>query len=98
MLTRDGDFNIRRAENAERHDPIQSDCGCATCASYSRGYLRHLVVTGELSAHRLLTIHNLHFTLQLLRDARLAIAAGTFSEFRAGVNERRAFSDIERGS
>jgi tRNA-guanine family transglycosylase len=55
-------------------------------------------VTGELSAHRLLTIHNLHFTLQLLRDARLAIAAGTFSEFRASVSERRAFSDIDRDS
>lgn len=98
VLTRDGDFNIRRAENTERHDPIQSDCGCATCATYGRGYLRHLVVTGELSAHRLLTIHNLHFTLQLLRDARLAIAAGTFSEFRASVSERRAFSDIDRDS
>lgn len=98
VLTRDGDFNIRRAENAEQSAPIHGECGCVTCSRYSRGYLRHLVVTGELSAHRLLTIHNLHFTLELLRDARSAIVAGAFSEFRASVRERRAFSDIERGS
>jgi len=98
VLTRDGDFNIRRAENAGQSAPIHRECGCVTCSRYSRGYLRHLVVTGELSAHRLLTIHNLHFTLELLRDARSAIASGTFSEFRTSVSERRAFSDIERDS
>jgi len=97
VLTSDGDFNIRRAENAEHSGPIHPDCACSTCQRYSRAYLRHLVVTGELTAHRLLTIHNLHFTLDLLREARSAIVDGSFSEFRATVKTRRKFSDIEDG-
>ncbi|MDF1597785.1 MAG: tRNA guanosine(34) transglycosylase Tgt [Acidimicrobiia bacterium] len=98
VLTLDGDFNIRRAENAEAGGPIHPECGCTTCARYSRAYLRHLVVTGELAAHRLLTIHNLHFTLNLLRDAGEAIRADSFTAFRESVSERRAFSDtVGRG-
>ncbi len=98
VLTVDGDFNIRRAENSDHAGPIHPECTCTTCRRYSRAYLRHLVVTGELAAHRLLTIHNLHFTLNLLQEARLAITAGSFAEFRATVGDRRAFSDIGRGS
>ena len=97
VLTSDGDFNIRRAENTEHGGPIHPDCACSTCQRYSRAYLRHLVVTGELTAHRLLTIHNLHFTLDLLREARSAIVDGSFSEFRATMQKRRKFSDIEHG-
>jgi queuine tRNA-ribosyltransferase len=97
VLTLDGDFNIRRAENAENPQPIHPECGCSTCAQHSRAYLRHLVVTGELAAHRLLTIHNLHFTLNLLKEARGAIVDGSFAAFRDGVNGRRAFSDPEHG-
>ncbi|MDH5372063.1 MAG: queuine tRNA-ribosyltransferase family protein, partial [Acidimicrobiia bacterium] len=93
VLTTDGDFNIRRAENAENPGPIHAECACTTCARYSRAYLRHLVVTRELSAHRLLTIHNLHFTLNLLREARIAITAGSFATFRARLADRRGFSD-----
>jgi queuine tRNA-ribosyltransferase len=97
VLTLDGDFNIRRAENAEAGGPIHPECGCATCSRYSRAYLRHLVVTGELAVHRLLTIHNLHFTLNLLRDAGEAIRAGSFTAFRESVSKRRAFSDTVGG-
>ena len=93
VLTADGDFNIRRAENAENPAPIHPECGCMTCARYSRAYLRHLVVTRELSAHRLLTIHNLHFTLNLLREARISITNGSFATFRAEAADRRGFSD-----
>ncbi len=97
VLTIDGDFNIRRAENADDPGPIHPECGCSTCSSYSRAYLRHLVVTGELSAHRLLTIHNLHFTLDVLRKAGAAIVAGTFAEFRRSVAGRRTFLDRGAG-
>ncbi len=97
VLTLDGDFNIRRAENAEAGGPIHPECGCTTCARYSRAYLRHLVVTGELAAHRLLTIHNLHFTLNLLRDAGEAIRSDSFAAFRESVSERRAFFDTVGG-
>ena len=97
-LTLDGDFNVRRAENADVEEPIHSECDCSTCQTYSRAYLRHLIVTGELTAHRLLTIHNLHFTLDLLRQARKAIVAGTFEAYRTSIRARRAFSNTLAGS
>ncbi len=89
VLTARGDFPIRRREYAEDDQPLDDGCRCRTCATYSRGYLRHLRVTGELSAHRLLSIHNLTYTLDLLESARTAIAAGRFAEFAAQVTAER---------
>ncbi len=85
VLSARGDFAIRRAEHAGDGSPIDPDCRCFTCGRYSRGYLRHLRLTGELLGHRLLTIHNLTYTLDLLVAARAAIAAGRFAAFRAEV-------------
>jgi queuine tRNA-ribosyltransferase len=93
-LTRDGDFNIKRAEFARAAEPIDSECGCYTCQTYSRAYLRHLVMTGELTAHRLLSIHNLTFTLDVVAGARASIAAGTFEKFRLDHLTRRGFDDV----
>lgn len=89
VLTIDGDFNIRRAEFSADPRPLQDSCACLTCASYSRAYLRHLVATHELSALRLLTIHNLAFTLGLMSGIRTAIAGGSFASFRGETVERR---------
>lgn len=89
VLTSDGDYNLRRAEFSVDDRPLGADCGCLTCQTHSRAYLRHLVVTGELSVHRLLTIHNLAYTFGLLRDARSAIEAGNFRRFRGAVSLRR---------
>ncbi|MDH5505538.1 MAG: tRNA guanosine(34) transglycosylase Tgt [Acidimicrobiia bacterium] len=94
-LTRDGDFNIKRAEFARANEPIDAGCGCFTCQTYSRAYLRHLVMTGELTAHRLLSIHNLTFTLDVVADARASIAAGTFDKFRLDHLTRRGFEDVD---
>lgn len=89
-----GDFNIRRAEFADDPAPLEIDCDCHTCSSYSRAYLRHLQVTSELSVHRLISIHNLWVTQQLLSEARSAIAHGRFEGFRKEVaNARRAMRD-----
>lgn len=82
VLNAHGDFNIRRAEFAASEAPLQADCPCPTCASYSRAYLRHLVVTDELLAHRLITVHNLTFTLAFVAEMRAAIAAGGLGELR----------------
>ena len=62
--------------------PLDSGCRCATCASYSRGYLRHLLVVGEPTAWRLLSIHNLAFVLGLMTEARASIAEGRFDDLR----------------
>ena len=85
----DGDFSMKRREWATVEEPIDVNCQCLTCANHSRGYLRHLVVTRESLASRLLTIHNLHYTLDLLANARQAIDSATFAEFRTKRLARR---------
>jgi len=88
-LTAHGDFNLKRAEFETDFTPLDSDCGCTTCARHTRAYLRHLVKTGEIGAHRLLTIHNLRYTLDLVARSRAAIAAGRFADFAAEVRAGR---------
>jgi queuine tRNA-ribosyltransferase len=89
VLTTSGDFNLRRAEFAGDPGPIDPSCGCPTCRRYGRAYLRHQLITGELSVLRALTIHNLHYTLGVLDGARSAIRAGRFADYRQAVAERR---------
>ena len=88
-LTRTGDLSIKRAEWTLDERPLDDACSCLTCRRHSRGYLRHLYTTKEPLAHRLLTLHNLTYTLDLLRGSRDAIADGRFAEFRAGVVRAR---------
>lgn len=90
VLSRLGDYSIRRAEFKTDSTPIDPDCGCFTCRTHSKGYLRHLRITDELLGHRLLSIHNLAYTLGLLADARLAIAAGRFLAYRDELIRSRA--------
>jgi queuine tRNA-ribosyltransferase len=91
-ITWSGDFNIKRLEFAEDDAPLDDGCGCLTCTTYSRAYLRHLHATGELTLHRLLSLHNLTVTQDLLRGAREAIESGTFSEYRERVVSARRSS------
>ncbi len=93
VLTAQGDFSIRRREHAGDDRPLDPDCRCRTCAAHSRAYLRHLRVTGELSAHRLLSIHNLTYTLDLMEGARAAIEAGELGEYTARVVGARVSRD-----
>ncbi len=90
IITRNGDFGLKRAEFIDDPSPLSEDCDCSTCATYSRAYLRHLLKTKELSVYRLLSIHNLTYTLRLLADAREAITEGRFADFHAEVTEIRA--------
>jgi queuine tRNA-ribosyltransferase len=89
VVSRLGDYSIRRAEYSADPEPIDSECDCFTCSTHSRGYLRHLNNTNELLGHRLLSIHNLHFTLSVLAGAREAIAEGTFSPYRSRLAATR---------
>ncbi|HEX6298835.1 MAG TPA: tRNA guanosine(34) transglycosylase Tgt [Acidimicrobiia bacterium] len=88
-LTRTGDFNINRVEFTNDPSPLDSECRCPTCRRYSRAYLRHLVRMNELSAHRLLTIHNLTYVLDLVSGAREAIESGALDEHIAKVSSQR---------
>jgi queuine tRNA-ribosyltransferase len=89
-LTRNGDISIKRAEWIKDETPLDTTCSCITCRRYSRGYLRHLYTTSEPLADRLLTLHNLTYTFDLLRAAREAIAGGRFNEFRRDAVAARA--------
>jgi queuine tRNA-ribosyltransferase len=86
ILSRNGDFNIRRSEFMSDTGPLDEGCECLTCQNYTRAYLRHLVRSKELTAHRLLSIHNLRYTLDLVAGARLAIESGSFENY---LNEAR---------
>jgi queuine tRNA-ribosyltransferase len=77
-FTNDGRLNIKRAEFRTDPRPLDASCDCSACRRFSRGYIRHLFVSDEILGHRLLSLHNVHFLVRLMRDARDAIRAGTF--------------------
>jgi queuine tRNA-ribosyltransferase len=85
VLTSAGRFNLKRAEGATDDSPLDATCDCSTCARHSRAYLRHLLVVGEPTCARLVTIHNLAWTLRLVDRARAAIRDGTLDRLRAEV-------------
>ena len=76
-FTRDGRLNIKRAEFRTDPRPLDDSCDCAACRRFSRGYLRHLFTADEILGLRLLSLHNVHFLVRLMRDARDAIRGGT---------------------
>lgn len=88
-LSTTGDFNLNRVEHIAEDIPIDPECDCHTCARHSRAYLRHLIRMKELSAHRLLTIHNLTYVHDLISGARRAIEEGRLGEYTQGVRDRR---------
>jgi len=78
VMTLDGRMNIKNTPFQKDFAPLDPECSCPVCRRYSRAYLSHLFRARELSAHRLLTIHNVHFNLSLMRRIREAILRGTF--------------------
>jgi queuine tRNA-ribosyltransferase len=84
-LTGSGKLHIKNAKHAISDEPLDADCACEVCARHSRGYLRHLFQVGEPTASRLLSIHNVSWTLQLMAKMRAAIEAGTFGNLRGEV-------------
>ena len=77
-FTTTGRLNVRRAELRADPRPIDELCGCSTCTRFSRAYIRHLFIADEILGLRLLSLHNVHFLIALMREARQAIRAGTF--------------------
>jgi queuine tRNA-ribosyltransferase len=75
-------LNLKNAEFARDKNPIEQGCACPACQEYTRGYIRHLIKAEEILGLRLITLHNLHFYLDLMRQTRAAIENGTFNEFR----------------
>jgi len=89
-LTWHGRLNLRNARFAKDARPLDTDCACPACRRFTRAYLRHLVNQQELLGHRLLTLHNLHFVLELTAGARAAIERGELDRYRSDALARLA--------
>jgi queuine tRNA-ribosyltransferase len=87
-FTADGPINIRNARFAEDQGPLDPDCDCPTCASYSRAYVHHLVRSGEILGAMLMTEHNLSFYQRLMQGLRDAIGDGRFTAHAAAFLDR----------
>jgi queuine tRNA-ribosyltransferase len=81
VFTHTGRLNVKRAELRADPGPLDPECTCSTCRRFSRAYLRHLFVTDELLGLRLLSLHNVHFLINLARTAREQILSGTFGQW-----------------
>src|SRR3546814_1029279 len=82
-FTRDGPINIRNAKFAEDQAPLDADCPCPVCTTWSRAYLHHLVRSGEMLGAMLMTQHNLHFYQDLMQDMRDARSEEHTSELQS---------------
>jgi queuine tRNA-ribosyltransferase len=77
-----GTLNLKNAEFAVDTAPIEENCSCAACRRFARGYIRHLIKAEEILGLRLITLHNLHFYLEVMRRARVAIESRQFEQFQ----------------
>ena len=87
-LTPDGRLSLRNSAARDDFGPIDPDCPCAACTGFSRAYLRHLFQSGEILAHRLVSLHNITHLARLMEGARAAIRGGTFAGFRSDRDGR----------
>ncbi len=87
-FTADGPINIRNARFAEDQGPLDGECSCPTCATYTRAYVHHLVRSGEILGAMLMTEHNLSFYQQLMQGLRDAIGDGRFASHAAAFIDR----------
>ncbi len=95
LFTSTGRLQIKRAEFRDDPRPIDETCGCAACRGYSRAYLRHLFVAGEILGMRLNTLHNLHQYAALMRAIRDAIETGRYADFRRDFVARLQGGELE---
>jgi len=86
-LTDAGKLHVKNAKHALSDEPIDPGCACEVCSRHTRGYIRHLFQVGEPTAARLVSIHNVSWTLQLMARMRRSIAAGAFASMRREVLE-----------
>jgi len=89
LFTSFGRVNIKKICYQTDELPIDPECECIVCKTYSRAYLRHLYKAKELTYFRLGTIHNLYYYLNLMKEMRVAIVDGNFNEFKIDFYKKR---------
>ena len=90
LFTSEGRVIIKHSEYKEDNRPVDPVCGCYTCSRFSRAYLRHLFLAGEILYSTLSTIHNLRRYLDIMRQMREAIISGTFPDYLTAIRRDRA--------
>jgi len=88
VFTSTGRLVVKNAAYAYDERPLDPDCDCYTCRTFTRAYLRHLFSVGELLGMRLASLHAVHQMMDLVRGARAAILEGRYARFRTGFLER----------
>ena len=88
VFTRDGRWNIKRAQFKNDFRPIEEDCDCYACTNYSRAYINHLLRAREFNGFTLATIHNERFFVRLLDEIRASIDGGYFDDYKKGTLAR----------
>lgn len=88
LYTWEGPINIKNEKFKLDDTPIDPTCGCPVCRSFTKAYLRHLFVAGEMLAMRLAVLHNLYFYNELMARIRTALDEGSFAQFRATYSEK----------
>src|SRR5207253_10816549 len=91
-----GTINLKNAEFILDKNPIEENCACEACREFTRGYIRHLIKAEEILGLRLITLHNLHFYLNLMNQARAEIEKGTFDRFRKAFAAEYKTRDLLR--
>ena len=87
-LTDDGNLNLRNQKYQTDFTPIQADCQCYACRNYTKAYIRHLITVGEMFGARLLSVHNIHWTLHLMDNIRAAIREDRFLKYKKAFYQR----------
>ncbi len=95
VFTRYGVVNIKNARHADDPRPLDENCTCPACSSYSRAYLHHVFRSNEMISGMLLTWHNLHYFQEIMQGMRDAISQGTFAEWQSQFHALREQGDIE---
>ncbi len=95
VFTRYGVVNIKNARHADDPRPLDEQCACPACSSYSRAYLHHVFRANEMISGMLLTWHNLHYFQEIMQGMRDAISAGSFQDWQSEFHDQRAQGDID---
>jgi len=95
LFTAGGRVVIKNARYLRDASPVEDNCGCYTCRNFSRAYLRHLFVSREILAMRLLTLHNLSYYMRLMSQLREAVVRGEIEAFARRFHARRAGGDTD---
>jgi queuine tRNA-ribosyltransferase len=96
LFTSNGILSMRNNKHKDDFTPVDENCDCYTCLNYSKAYLRHLFIAKEILAYELATIHNLHFYLNLVTEARQKIVEGCFKEWKINkVNKIKKHTEVK---